>query len=338
MKLGWKDIDPFVKNPNPKARAVLIYGPDAGLMRERSDSIGKSVCKDLNDPFNVSTFSAETLLDDKARLADEALAMSMMGGARLIRIEGASDKITTIMKDYLASPSQENLVLVEAGELGTKSSLRALFEKSDNAAALPCYLDDDRAVASLAKQILGDAGYKIQPDALNWLSMNIAGDRMRVRNEIDKLITYMGHDEKTIQTQDVLAICGEAGAQSFDDLIYAIGGGKTEVALFTYNKLLAEGVFVITILRTLQNHFRRLHYTKCLIGEGMDTSSAMKKLQPPIFFKNEAGFKSQLSKWSDKRLLLILERLADVEAQMKQTGTPTETLGSHVVLSLSAQA
>lgn len=338
MKLSWKDIDVFVKNPNPKARAILIYGPDAGLMKERSDLIAKTIVSDLNDPFNVTTFSSDALLDDKAKLFDEAMSMSLMGGARLVRIEGAGDKITTLLKEYLASPSLENLVLLEAGELGTKSSLRALFEKQDNAAALPCYLDDERAVASLAKQVLNEAGYKIQPDALNWLSMNIAGDRLRVRNELEKLITYMGKDEKLIHAHDVLAICGEAGAQSFDDLIYAIGSGKTEAALFTYNKLLAEGVFVITILRTLQNHFRRLHYTKSLIQDGLDVAIAMKKLQPPIFFKNEAGFKSQVSKWSEKRLLLILDRLADVEAQMKQTGTPVETLGSHVVLSLAAQA
>ena len=336
MKLTYRDIEPFVKSPAKTARVILVYGPDAGLARERADVMAKTVVSDLQDPFNVCVLGADTLGDDPARLNDEAMAISMMGGARLIRIEGASDKTTVVLKDYLTNPSSENLVIVEAGELGPKSSLRLLMEKAQNAAAVPCYLDDERSVSTLAKQTLMEAGYTIAPDALSWLSVHIAGDRLRVRSELDKIITYMGKTSKNITSTDVLEICGEAGAQSFDDLIYAIGGGKTETALFTYNKLLAEGVFVITILRMLQNHFRRLHYTKSLVRDGLDVDTAMKKLQPPIFFKNEAGFKAQLSKWSENRLLAILDRLSSVEAEMKKTGTPAETLGSHVVLSLAA--
>ena len=47
MKLGWKDIDPFVKNPNPKARAVLIYGPDAGLIGAIADQIYRVVLPEI---------------------------------------------------------------------------------------------------------------------------------------------------------------------------------------------------------------------------------------------------------------------------------------------------
>lgn len=337
MKLAWKDIEPFVKKPNPVARAILVYGPDNGLVRERAANMGKTIVADLNDPFNVTALSADDLTDDPARLSDEAMSISMMGGARLIRVESATDKLTTLFKGYLAEASRENLVIIEAGELGPRSTLRLLFEKTPNAAAIPCYLDDDRAVSQLAKQVLSENGYSIQTDALSWLAMNIAGDRKRVRAELDKLIVYMGSASKNISVADVLAICGEAGAQSVDDLIYAIGGGKTEVALFTYNKLLAEGVPVIQILRMLQSHFRKLHFTKSLMASGLDTDAAMSKLQPAIFFKNEQPFKAQIARWTEAKLLAILNRLSQVEAQMKKTGTPTETLGSQVILSLATQ-
>ena len=336
MKLGWKDIEPFVKKPNPKARAILVYGPDDGLMRERAALMGKATVADLNDPFNVAVLSGEILSDDPARLSDEAKAMSMMGGARLIRIEGASDKHTTLLKEYLADPSAENLVIVEAGELTPRSSLRLLFEKSDNAAAIPCYVDDERGVSTLIRTTLNDNGFSIQADASQWLAQNIAGDRARVRGEIDKMMLYMG-DTKKITLEDVRAACGEAGDQSIDDLLYAIGGGKTESALRAYNKLVEEGVAIVTILRALQGHFRRLHYTKSLMQSGLDIDDAMKKLQPAIFFKYADSFKGQIRKWPENKLLSFLQRLSQVEAQTKQTGTPVETLGSQVILSLSAQ-
>ncbi len=336
MKLTYRDIETFVKNPAPKARVILVYGPDTGLVRERSDSMGKTIVPDLQDPFNVTVLQGDDIADDTARLKDEAMAMSMMGGARLIRIENAGDKITTVLKDYLADASAENLVILETGELGPRSSLRKLCEQAANAAAVPCYVDDERAIAQLVRSILSEGGYTIQPDALSWLSMNIAGDRMRIRAETEKLVLYMGAQSKQITMDDVMAICGEAGAQSFDDLIYAIGGSKTEIALFTYNKLLGEGIPVIQIMRILQGHFRKLHYTKAMIANGMAADQAMGKLQPPIFFKNQAPFKAQLSKWPEDRLISILSRLSEVEAQMKRTGAPTETLGSQVILSLAA--
>lgn len=336
MKLGWKDIEAFVKNPNAKARAILVYGPDDGLVKERADTMGRSVVADLSDPFNVAMLTGEILSEDGARLSDEAGAMSMMGGARLIRIDGASDKHTTIFKEYLDNPSGENLVIVKAGELGPKSSLRLLFEKLDNAAAVPCYVDDERAVSNLIRQTLTENGYTIQSDAMAWLAANIAGDRGRVRMELDKLMIYMGNT-KNVSFDDVRASCGEAGDQSLDDLIYSIGNGKIDAALRAYNKLIEEGVPVVTILRSLQNHFRRLHYTKSLMTDGLGADEAMKKLQPAVFFKFADSFKGQLRKWPEGKLLNFQQRLSSVEAQTKQTGTPVETLCSQVILSLAAQ-
>ena len=336
MKLGWKDIEPCVKKPNPKARAILVYGPDDGLMRERSMAMGKTAVPDINDPFNVTVLTGDILSDDPARLSDEAKAMSLMGGTRLIRVEGASDKHTTLLKEYLADPSPDNLVILEAGELTPRSTLRGLFEKSDNAAAIPCYVDDERGVANIIRSTLSENGFSIQADATQWFAQNIAGDRGRVRGEIDKLMLYMG-DDKNVRLDDVRAACGESGDQSLDDLLYAIGGGKTESALRAYNKLMEEGVNIVTILRALQGHFRRLHYTRSLMDAGMDVESAMKKLQPAVFFKYADSFKAQLRKWPENKLLSFQQRLSQVEAQTKQTGTPVETLGSQVILSLSAQ-
>lgn len=338
MKLGWKDIDAFVKKPNPAARAILVYGPDDGLVKERARSMGLSAVADINDPFNVAILSGDVLSEDPARLQDEAHAMSLMGGARLVRIEDGGDRHTTLLKDYLAAPSRENLVIIEAGELGPRSSLRQLFEKSDSAAAVPCYVDDERGVSNLIRQTLTANGYTVQSDALAWLAANIAGDRLRVRMEIDKLMIYMGTQSKHVTFDDAQAACGEAGDQSLDDLIYAIGNGRIEPALRAYNKLVEEGVAAVTILRALQGHFRRLHYTRSLIQDGLDVDTAMKRLQPAVFFKFSDSFKAQLRKWPEARLANFMQRLSNVEAQTKQTGTPVETLCSQVILSLAAQA
>ena len=152
MKLPYRQIEGFVRNPDPAARVILVYGPDEGLARERAIMMAKSVVENLNDPFNVSSLQPQDLTDDSARLNDEANAQSLMGGSRLIRLESASDKITSIVKDYLSSPSPDNLVILEAGELGPRSSLRKLCETAKNAAAIPCYVEGERDIQQVIQE------------------------------------------------------------------------------------------------------------------------------------------------------------------------------------------
>ncbi len=335
MKITYRDIDSFVKSPKKSARVILVYGPDNGLVRERANMMGKSVVADLNDPFNAVTMTGDSLSEDPARLSDEAGALSMMGGDRLIRIEGAGDKLTVLVKEYLTNPSEHSLVILQAGELGPRSSLRKLCEKENNAAAIPCYVEDERDVSRLIRETLHAEGHQIEMNAMSWLASSIAGDRGRVRSELEKLILYKGNDKSQISMADVRASCGGAGEQEFDDLIYQVAGRNAAAALKAYTILSEEGVAFIAILRSLQNHFRRLHLANSYIQDGLDAESAMKKLSPPVFFKKAPAFRNQMQSWPITSLNHVLAKLSELEVQCKQTGKPVDTLCSHAILAIS---
>lgn len=335
MKITFRDIEAFVQRPDPMARVILVYGPDDGLMRERTTLIGKTVVEDMNDPFNVAVLSSEILNEDPTRLADEANAMSMMGGQRLIRVENAGDKLTPLIKDYLENPNNDALIILEAADLGPRSSLRKACENAKNAAALPCYVDDERGLGEIIRKSMQDEGLQIEPDAVNWLSSNISGNRQKIRTELEKLSVYKASDKSPITLEDVQNICGQAGAQSFDDLVFSVGGNQPAVAMKAFATLMDEGIAEIAVLRALQNHFRRLHLAASIMQEGKSADEAMKNLRPPVFFKQQNTFKSQLNRWNLQKLDKILEKLSDLEAQTKKTGTPVRTLCSQAVLSIS---
>ena len=335
MKIAFRQTEQFVKSPDPAARVILVYGPDHGLVRERCETIGKTIVSDLNDPFNVALLSAESLADDPARLGDEAAAQSLTGGDRLIRIQNGADRLTVLLKAYLENPSPSALVVIQAGELGPRSSLRKLCESAKNAAALPCYVEDERDVSRFIRETLQDAGLRADHDAVQWLAGTIAGDRGKVRAELEKLITYKGDDATPVSLADVQAVCGSGSAQDFDDLVYNAAGRNSAAALKAYGVLTAEGTAFIALLRALQNHFRRLHMTKSHMKEGLDIDNAMKKLSPPVFFKQAPMFRAQVNSWSLPALSSILEKLAALEAQCKQTGMPAETLCAQAVLAIS---
>ena len=338
MKLPFKQIEPFVRSPDPKARVVLVYGPDSGLMKERAAIIGKSIVPDLNDPFNAVTLSADKLIEDPARLMDEAMAMSMLGGARLIRIEDAADSLSPLLKDYLQNPSEQNLVIIEAGELGPKSALRLLAEKAANAVALPCYVEDERDLTAIIRDTLREAQLSIEPDAMGLLASGLVGDRLRARNELDKLIIYKGAEKSAVTIDDVQECIGGAGAQTLDKFVYSVTGSKSDVALESFQILVQEGVPLIVILRSLQSHLRRLHFVKARIERGEVLEIVMKSLQPPVFWKQEDMFKSQIRSWSLPGLARTLQKISELEANCKKTGVPDTTLTAQALLSISRRA
>ncbi|MGQ0526408.1 MAG: DNA polymerase III subunit delta [Alphaproteobacteria bacterium] len=335
MKLTWRQIEPFVKKPDPAARVILVYGPDDGLMRERSKTMALAIVADINDPFNVAALTGDIITADPARLTDEAHAISMMGGNRLIRVENAGDKLTPVLKDYLKNPSPHTLVILEAGELSTRSPLRTLCEKSANAVALPCYVEDERDLVKLIREQVQGANKRIDNDAVTWLAAAISGDRAKARGEIEKLITYKGEDATPISLADAQAICGNAGAKGLDELVYGTASGRAQAALAAHNLLSEEGVSFVVTLRALQNHFRKLHLTRLRIDGGDEAGIAMKKLQPPVFFKLEDDFRAQLRNWPLTAIEKVLARLMDVEAQCKRTGAPVDTLTAQAVLGIA---
>ena len=45
------DVDRFIAKPDPGQPIVLVYGPDAGLVRERVDALVNASVDDPADPF-----------------------------------------------------------------------------------------------------------------------------------------------------------------------------------------------------------------------------------------------------------------------------------------------
>src|SRR5438067_1145495 len=117
MKVSSGQVESFLRRPDPKIRAVLLYGPDAGLVRERAEALGRTVCPDLRDAFGVADLAAATVAADPARLADEAAQISLMGGRRLVRVRDAGDGLATTFGRYLADPRGDSLIVAEAGDL-----------------------------------------------------------------------------------------------------------------------------------------------------------------------------------------------------------------------------
>jgi len=333
MKIAAAAADRFAKAPPAAICAVLLYGPDAGLVRERGSHLINAVVDDPGDPFRVAELTAASLREDHTRLADEAAALSLTGGRRVVAIKGATDTVGDVLADLLPSMTEESaLIIVEAGDLGPRSKLRRTFEGADNAAAVACYSDDRRAIESVVHETLSARNLTVSPDAMRYLCDNLGGDRMVSRSELEKLALYKGDGGGEVTLSDAVACVGDSASMALDDLAFATASGDLEQVTRLMDRVREEGTTAVSILRMLARHFQRLHLASGQIAEGKSPAEAMRSLRPPVFFKQADAFRAQCTRWTTDLLEMTLESIGQAEAACKTTGAPSDVICGQLIL------
>ena len=334
MKIAANRADAFARNPDDGVRAVLVYGPDDGLVRARGNELTKAVVDNPSDPFRIAEVSAAALRDTPSLLADEAAAIAMTGGRRVVRLRDASESAAGALEAFLEDSLGDALIVVQAGNLSARSKLRKLFEDKKNAAALPCYADDERSLDRLIRNTLEGEGISISMEAMDYLIANLGADRGLSAAELEKLTLYAGLNG-AIELQDAVVSVGNSSALSIDDVIFAPAGGAAPSADRALTRSYAEGVNPVTILRALGRHLMRLQLARAKVDDGTSVDAAMKSLRPPVFFKLAEPFRQQLRAWSGAKLTRALALILEAERQCKRTGMPAEELCGRAILQIS---
>lgn len=338
LKVKPRDIPALLKAIKPDVRAVLVFGRDEGLARERADLISKQVAPDLSDPFQVAKPSNDDVKNFPSLLLDEVSAISMMGGRRLVRMDGVGNEVTEAAKLVLESSQGDGVLVMTAGDLKPASGLRKLLENAKTALAIPCYEDNARDLMGLVHSVLADAGLTATQDAVTYLVDNLGSDRMISRGELDKLVVYKGQGGGQITLADAEACVGDTAALGLNQIAEAVTAGN----LIQLEKLLerarVSGENAIAVIRTLQNRMMRLHLARGYVETGMSAGEALGKLRPPVFFGERDKFQREVSMWSVRKAEQALGILMEAELDCKTTGSPADVICARALLRLTKAA
>lgn len=338
MKLSGAAADAFTRQPDPAVRAVLVYGPDEGQVRERVAQLTRSVCSDLHDPFRIADIPPSALKDDPARVADECAALAFGGGRRVVRLSGVGDAQAAPITGFLSHPLGDALLIVSAGPLTPRSKIRSAFETSKVAAAIACYPLEGAQLASAVREACRTAGLRIEPDAQELLLSLLAEDSASLRAEVEKLRLYAGNDAQPITSEDVRACCGDQSEHSIQELASAVADGNHAAAQAISDRLLAAGDSPISILRGLARHFDRLLQARAASEAGTSPEQALKDLKPPVFFKEINSFRRQMGAWTSPALLAAINRLVETERLCKTTGIPAAIVAQRGFMEIASLA
>lgn len=340
MKLNKNDITAQIRKLNPAYRAVLIYGRDEGLVRERADKIAAQVVADLRDAFQVANIAPDRLKSEPYLLADEAAAIPMMGGRRVIRVDGAGENVTAAAKSFLADPVGDGLVIITAGAIKATSALVKLFNSARNAAAIACYEDSPADLQNLVLEVMNQHNLGLAPDAAAYLQNNLGGDRLVSRGELEKLALYMGpgDDRLTVTLDDARACVGDSGALTLDMIATATTGGDLKTLDHTLFKAFNRGENAISILRSLARRLQKLHLVRGSMDKGISAEQAVKTVVYNPYSPEKKSLMGQLGKWSTSRLSNALDIVMEAEADCKVTGLPAEAICARACLRIANAA
>ena len=337
VALKANQVDAFVARPDPAKPIVLIYGPDAGLVRERAEALIRQWVDDPRDPFALARLDGDELAGEPSRLVEEANTVPLFGGKRAVWVRAGSKNFAAAVEALLAAPSPDCRVVIEAGELRKNAPLRVLSERARNVAALPCYADDTDALKRLIASELREAGLSIAPDALDALLPLLGGDRLASRGEIHKLALY-ARGKKRVELDDVMAAIADASALVLDGVVDAAFAGRTGEVETELAKARIAGTSPGSIVSAALRQVSTLHRARLDVEAGRSFDDAIAGARPPLHFKRQPAVQAALKAWTAARLERAMNQLAAASLDVRRQPDLAEAIAQRALLSLAVNA
>jgi DNA polymerase-3 subunit delta len=329
--------DKFVQSPDKVVAAVLIYGPDTGLVAERARVLAAAFAKRAGGDAEIIRVEESDLDKDPDRLQIELQTIPMFGGGKVVRTTAGRKINAALFKDVFASGQPTAALVCEAGNLKASDAIRKLFESTEFAAAVACYADSDRDIAQLATEMTAAAGLSLSKDNLDLLAARLGADRALTRSEIDKLILYCT-GKKEISADDILAIVGDATETGLEEIAVAAANGEPEKVVADFDRAINAGENPQTVILIALRYFQRLHRLSAQVDQGKSAEEALRSLRPPVHFSVRDALARQVRMWSTAALGDALERLDQAQLQARLKGGMDDTLGERVLFNLASHA
>ena len=337
VALRGKDIDSFLARPDAGRPIILLYGPDAGLVRERADALMASAVDDPNDPFSLVRLDGDELAAEPSRLVDEAMTVPLFGGRRAIRVKAGARSFASGVDTLADSPIKDCRIVIEAGELRPEAPLRKACERAKNAVAIACYPDTERDLAKLIDDELRLSNLKIAPDARATLMSLLGGDRQASRNELRKIVLY-AHGQREITVEDVMAVVSDASDFKLDPIVDGAFAGQPATVGTEFAKAMVAGTYPGLIISAAQRQVAALHKAALAMENGASASSAAESGFPRLHFSRKTAVETALRNFSATRLAQVMDQLAVAALDVRKQSSLAAVIAQRALMSIAVNA
>lgn len=319
MKLSPRDAAAYFKSPNREAAGVLIYGEDAmRVAMKRQELIETLIGPDGETEMRLARMAGADLRKDKAMLLDAIKAVGFFPGDRAAFVEGASDGCTDAIKRALSDWREgDSQIVVTAGQLTARSSLRKLFENAKNAYAAALYNNPptrDEIEAELTRAGLKNFDRDAM-GALEALARSLTpGD---LRQTLEKVALYKLGDDTPLTPVEVDLMAPGTIEAEIDEVLHVVAEGRLQDLPPLMRRLGGQGVNAVTLLIFSMRHFRMLF---AVVSAHGGPSQGIQSLRPPVFGPRRDRILRQAQNWGVPALERALTELMDADLTLRSAG------------------
>lgn len=243
-----------------------------------------------------------------------------------LSIDDNSKQVTHLVK-YLENFNTDNLLIITAKKFDDRKKIVKQLKK------LMSVVEIDFNDEVFIKQKL--KGYVLEPGVLDIIKDYCQGDITKISNECFKIMNYK-FDDKRVSKDDVLELLVKKSNNSNEvvfEFVRNLAEKNKKEALKLYNQLQENQVEVYSILGLLESQFRLIYQVKLLEKQRFSN----KKLADILGEKSSYRISKtkELTKYySEKELLSMMIKLADIDLKIKSTSSDANLLMQLLILNI----
>jgi DNA polymerase-3 subunit delta len=282
MKIYNYQLDGWLKNHSlHELNFVLVFGPDEGAIESTGELVAKNWLS--SGDYEVIKKDFKEIKDDFSTCLSELNSVSLFGQRNLLVITNSGASLNKEILSTLERSGYGGKILFKGNDLKASSSFRKFAENSPKGLSIGCYKEDSKQIALFIRQFFQEQKVDAAGGVVELLSTVLPPNKILIRSELEKLITYcLGRQINAEDIGDV--VCG-GQELALDELCVAMIAGNKQAIVNLMRKAEQQDENFMLIIRVLQRYVMRILTAKSQMQQGMDATSAVAKLTPPVFFK-----------------------------------------------------
>lgn len=257
---------------------------------------------------------------------DEALALAkqfpMISARRMIVVTGfeaiSDDDQLELLKNYLRNPVETSVLVFVSDGLDNRRNISTMLRKSCEVVSFEP-LDERGSAPTWIRDYVIRAGCSIDQASAAYLVGMVGVDLLRLSNELDKLIAFVG-DKGRITQDEIDELVRHSREHSNFELTDAVVEGNRKKALSLLHKIFdnaseSQQSLSLMILGAIASNYRKMLGAKELMKQNAPNSEVAKLVGLPPFKVGQ--FNEQVRRVETSHILKGIERIAATDVALK---------------------
>tara|TARA_B100000963_G_scaffold333520_1_gene325911 strand:- start:991 stop:2001 length:1011 start_codon:yes stop_codon:yes gene_type:complete len=301
----------------------LIYGENFHLKNEIIEKLSEIFKK---NNYKITTLNQEDLLKNIEILDNYINQNNLFGDKEILIIKNSSDKLL----DYIEINILDKQIILVSDNLPKNNKLRNLAEKDKKISCIACYDDDEKTLKNILRQGINSLGIKINNETIDQLFNLNKLNRNDINSALEKL-KLINKDKKI--NNDILSALFNT-TSSFD--VFQISNALLASDKKELNKILSSFYHFAfnfnEIIGPLRYKINKIISIYEYDLSEKNTSKLIDKYKPPVFWKEKSVLQIQMSKWNKDELIILLDKINQIEIMCKINYEISETIFNKFLL------